>query len=211
MRRASRSGSSPPRARVTLLLVAATLALYGCGGSSSSGPATTVVGGAPLHLPDDAAIQQGFGPDAKLTRSKPLRGGAIDRACGLGNLPLRTRHALGVEGRAPGNVAVRVGVVLFEFASPGVASSFFTALIRGKPGCEWTDVNKQKRRLAQAVPLDDVGGARVIGVTIIHDTATGESSTSTVVLRNATVANLVATPATVAAGALNKMAALLTN
>jgi hypothetical protein len=210
MRRRSQWGDAPRPTRAALLLVATTLAFQACGGGSgSSGPSTTLVGGAPLRLPDDKAIQQAFGPDAKIARSDPLRGGAIDRACGLGNLSLRTRNALSVEGRA-GNAAVTVNVVLLEFPTPGVASSFFTSFARGEPDCEWTDINKEKRALAQAVPLDDVAGARVIEITVLHDTGSGASSINTVVLRNATVANLAATPTNLSADVLSRMTTLLT-
>jgi hypothetical protein len=105
---------------------------------------------------------------------------------------------------------VTVNVVLLEFPTPAVASSFFTSFARGKPDCEWTDINKEKRGLAQAVPLDEVGGARVLEITVLHDPGSGASSTNTVVLRNATVANLAATPANLSADTLDKMTTLLT-
>jgi hypothetical protein len=53
-------------------------------------------------------------------------------------------------------------------------------------------------------------GARVIEITVLHDTGSGASSINTVVLRNATVANLAATPTNLSADVLSRMTTLLT-
>ena len=197
-----------------LALVAATaLASTGCGGgdSNSAKATTTIVAGAPLRIPDDGTIEQAFGPDAKIARSeKPIRGGVIDRACGGGNASLRTRTLLAIKGRSPGGAQVEINLVLLEFSSAGVASSYFTSYARGTLDCEWTDTNGEKRRLDDVASAEDVGGARQLQVRVLHDTATGAITTNTILLRGATVVDLGATSSTAAATAVDRMATLLT-
>ena len=201
-------------ARRGLVLVAATALVLSTACGDDSNPAqttTTIVAGAPMRLPDDAALRSAYGPDAEIGRSsKPERGGTIDRACGQGNVALRSKTALGVKAPTPEGTPLEINVVLLEFPSAGVAAGYFTSFALGTLDCEWTDSSGGKRRLDDVAPLEDVNGARQLQVTVLHDTATGASATNTVLLRGPTVVDLGGAPRSAAAAAVARMATLLT-